>query len=186
LFFEDVFDGEGDDGFSGFFEEGLDFGDGVGGEVEGDEESFFAVFSDHGGFEGVDIGSADLVFLFDLDGIPGVHEVEFARFFLRSGGEGVDSAIDAHIADLGLGGGVSVFEGSFFFGFAPEDFVVSVGVEGRVDVDEVHGSVGEFLELFEVVATVDDAGIEEGGWFCGGCRGRFLYRLFLFCHRVEV
>lgn len=58
----------------------------------------------------------------------------------------------------------------FDLGLAPEDFVVSVGVEGGIDVNEVDAGVGEFLELGEVVATVDDAGVEEGGGFRFGGR----------------
>ena len=38
---------------------------------------------------------------------------------------------------------MAVLEGAFFAGLAPKDLVVAVGVEGRVDVDEVHGGVGE-------------------------------------------
>jgi hypothetical protein len=72
-----------------------------------------------------------------------------------------------------------VIEGAFFFGFAPEDLVVAVGVEGRVDVDEVHAMVGELGELVEVVAAVDDAGIGEGrGPARGG--GRRWRRIFQF------
>jgi len=56
---------------------------------------------------------------------------------------------------------VAVLEGAFFAGLAPKDLVVAVGVEGRVDVDEVHGGVGEVFEFIEVVAAEDDAGVEE-------------------------
>jgi len=93
-------------------------------------------------------------------------------------------AAGAHVVDVCLRASVAVLEGPLLLRLTPEDLVVAVGVEGRVDVDEVHGAVGEFLELIEVVATVDDAGVEEGGGFCGGRRAKFLYRLFLFCHRV--
>ena len=74
-------------------------------------------------------------------------------------------AAGAHVVDVGLGGGVAVVEGAFFLGFAPEDFVVAVGVERGIDLNEVDRMVGEFLELVEVVAAVDDAGVEEGGGF---------------------
>jgi len=67
----------------------------------------------------------------------------------------------AHVFDVGLRAGVAVFEGAFFFRFAPEDFVVAVGIERRIDVDQVDAGVGEFGELFEVVAAVDDAGVEQ-------------------------
>ena len=38
--------------------------------------------------------------------------------------------------------------------------VVAVGIEGRVDVDEVDAVVRESLELVQVVATVYDASVE--------------------------
>ena len=47
LFVEDVFDGQGDDGFAGFSEEGVNFSHGVPGVIEGDEEALGAVFADH-------------------------------------------------------------------------------------------------------------------------------------------
>ena len=57
---------------------------GVAGVIEADEEAFLAILAHHDGFEGVDVGAADLVLLLDLDGIPVVHEAEFAVFaFLR-------------------------------------------------------------------------------------------------------
>ena len=52
---------------------------------------------------------------------------------------------------------MAVFEGSFFFRLAPEDFVVAVGVEQRIDVDQVNAVVGQLGELFEVVAAVGPA-----------------------------
>ena len=41
----------------------------------------------------------------------------------------------------------------------------AVGVEGGIDVDEVDAGVGELLELLQVVAAVDDAGIDERAGF---------------------
>ncbi len=38
--------------------------------VEGHEKALAAVFAGHDGLEGVDVGAADLVLLFDLDRIP--------------------------------------------------------------------------------------------------------------------
>ena len=57
------------------------------------------------------------------------------------------------------------FKGAFLAGLAPEDFVVAVGVEGRVNVNQVDAGVRQFGGLFGIVATVDDASIEEGGGF---------------------
>ena len=56
---------------------------------------------------------------------------------------------------------MAVLEGALLLRLAPEDLVVAVGVEGRVDVDQVHAGVGELAQLLEVVAAVDDAGVDE-------------------------
>jgi len=101
---KDGLDGQGDDDLVALAEEGVDFGEGVGGEVEGDEEALGTVFAGHDGLEGVDVGSAGLVLLFDLDGVPCVHEIQFADLLFGDGGNGVDAAVNAHIADLGLVG----------------------------------------------------------------------------------
>ena len=85
---------------------------------------------------------------------------------------------------------MAVFEGSLFLRLAPEDFPKilhrAVGVERRIDVDEIDAavrdrSIGQLGELFEVVTTIDDAGVEEGagfagfgGLWCRGLRGGFL------------
>ena len=79
-------------------------------------------------------------------------------------------AAGPHEFDVGLGGGVSVLEGPAFAGLAPEDFVVAVGIEGGIDVDEVDAGVGKLAEVVEVVAAIDDAGVDDGRWLGGrGC-----------------
>ena len=70
-------------------------------------------------------------------------------------------------------------------------FIDFDAVEWRIDVDQINARIGQFGELFEVVAAIDDAGVEQrrrtagrmsggGGndllcqWFCGGpllCHG---------------
>src|ERR1035437_6303854 len=60
--------------------------------------------------------------------------------------------------------------GYYFTGRAPKDFVVAVGVEGRINVNQIHAGVGQLGELFQIVAAVDDAGVEEGGGAGGGLR----------------
>src|ERR1035438_6960384 len=57
----------------------------------------------------------------------------------------------------------------YFTGQAPElaspaRTVVAVGVEGRVNVNQIHAGVGQLGELFQIVAAVNDAGVEEGRW----------------------
>ncbi len=79
----------------------------------------------------------------------------------------------AHEVDVGRRAGVAIFEGSFFLGFAPEDFVVAVGIEGWIDAPpaQIDAGIGEMAELFEVVAAVDDAGVQQRGRPAGR-RGR--------------
>ena len=57
---------------------------------------------------------------------------------------------------------MAVFERALLFGLAPEDFVIAVGVEGRVNIDEVNAGVGQFLELLKIVAAVNDTRVHEG------------------------
>ena len=85
-----------------------------------------------------------------------------AAGFLEDAGE-LDAA-GTHVVDVGRRGGVAVFEGSLFLRLAPEDFVVAVGVERRIDVDQVNAVIGQLGELFEVVAAVDDAGVDQRRW----------------------
>ena len=69
---------------------------------------------------------------------------------------------------------MAVFKGALLLGLAPKDFVVAVGVEGRVNVNQIHIGVGQLGELFQIVATVNDAGVEEGRGFQFGGRDALL------------
>ncbi len=60
-----------------------------------------------------------------------------------------------------------VFKAPLLLRLAAEDFVVSVRVERRIDVDEVDAAGRKLPQLVEVVAAVDDAGVDDGGWFGG-------------------
>ena len=68
-----------------------------------------------------------------------------------------------HVINVSLGGFVAVVESPLLARFRPEDFVVAVGVERRVNVNEVHADVGQAAELFQAIAAVDDAGVQERG-----------------------
>ena len=83
-------------------------------------------------------------------------------------------ATGPHVINVSPGVLVPVFKGTLLLGLAPEDFVVAVGVEGWVDVDQVHARGRELGELFEVVAAVDDAGVHQRGGPRGGFGSVFL------------
>jgi len=69
---------------------------------------------------------------------------------------------------IGAGGFVAVFKCALLLGLASEgpsrtgQFVVAVGVERRVNVNQIHAGVGQLGELFQIVAVINDAGVEEG------------------------
>ena len=67
-------------------------------------------------------------------GVPVAVIVKAARLFQNAG---EFHAARAHELDVCLGGFVAIIEGAFLLGLAPEDFIVAIGVEGRVDVDQV-------------------------------------------------
>ena len=70
-------------------------------------------------------------------------------------------ASGAHKFDVGLRGFMAVVKGAFLLRLAPEDLVIPIGVEGRINVDEVDAGVGQLLELLKIVAAVDDARVEK-------------------------
>jgi len=79
-------------------------------------------------------------------------------------------AARAHVVNVSLGVLVAVFKGALLLGLAPEvraglaTIVVAVGVEGRVNVNQIHAGSGQLGELFQIVAAINDAGVEEGAW----------------------
>jgi hypothetical protein len=79
-------------------------------------------------------------------------------------------AARAHVFDVCLGRFVPVFKRAFLFRLAPEDFVVPVRIERRVDIDQIDAAVWQLAELFEIIAAVNDARIDERrgfGWHTG-------------------
>jgi len=70
-------------------------------------------------------------------------------------------ATGPHEFDIGLRGFMAVVKRPLFLGLAPKDLVVPVGVEGRIDVDEVDAGIRQLLELLKIVAAVDDPRIEK-------------------------
>ena len=88
-------------------------------------------------------------------------EEEHARHF---------HAARAHELDVGLSRGVAVLEGALLLRLAPENFVVTIGIERRINVNEVYAVRRELLQLLQVVAAVDDPRVQErGGLACCSC-----------------
>lgn len=52
---------------------------------------------------------------------------------------------------------MAVLERAFLLRLAPEDLVIAIGIERRIDVDEVNAGVGQLLELLKIVAAIDNA-----------------------------
>ena len=94
-------------------------------------------------------------------------------------------AARAHVVNVGLGVLVAVFKGALLLGLAPEDFVVAVGVERRVNVDQIHAGVGQLGELFQIVAAINDAGVEESGGFLAWS-GNGWFRVWFLCHTPRL
>jgi len=66
-----------------------------------------------------------------------------------------------HVLDVRLRGGVAILERPLLLRLAPEDLVVAVAVERRVDVDQVHAAVRQLAKLVETVAAVHDPRIHQ-------------------------
>jgi hypothetical protein len=60
-------------------------------------------------------------------------------------------------------------ERTLLFRFAPKDFVVSVRVEWRVDVDQIDARLRQLAELIEIIAAINDARVDQRRGF-GGLR----------------
>jgi len=102
---------------------------------------------------------------YDLDvvaGVPVAVVIKAAGLFEDAGEL---HAARTHVVNVSLGVLVAVFKGALLLGLAPEDFVVAVGVEGRVNVNQIHAGIGQLGELFQIVAAVNDAGVEQRGGF---------------------
>jgi hypothetical protein len=67
----------------------------------------------------------------------------------------------AHPMDVMLNRAEPVVKRALLFGVTPKDFVVPVGVEWRVDVDEVYALVGEVAQLLQVIPTVDELALDQ-------------------------
>lgn len=100
---EDFADGERDDDAVLLAEETVNFVEGITGVSEGYEEAFLAFGAAHGGFKGVYVRPAGLVFLLHLHGIKALMQRQFVRRRFAGafeGGDGEDSSVNSLVADL--------------------------------------------------------------------------------------
>jgi hypothetical protein len=66
----------------------------------------------------------------------------------------------AHVLDVRFGRFVAVCERTLLFRLAPEDFVITVRVERRVDIDQIDAALRQLAQLLEVIAAINDARID--------------------------
>ncbi len=71
------------------------------------------------------------------------------------------AAARSHVLDVGLGRFMPICEAAFLLRLAPENFVIAVRVERRIDINEIRASVRQFLELIEVIAAINNAGVDQ-------------------------
>lgn len=95
-----------------------------------------------------------------MAGVPVAVVIEGAGFFEDAG---EFHAAGAHVVDVGLGAGVAVFKRALFFRLAPKDFIISVAVKRRIDVDQVHAGGRKLFKLLQIVAAINDARIDQRG-----------------------
>ena len=85
-------------------------------------------------------------------------------------------AARAHVFNVSLGGFVAVVKPPLLARFRPEgpsrtgQFVVAVGIERRVNVNQIHAGVGQLLELVQIVAAVNDTRVHQRGRAGGSLR----------------
>jgi hypothetical protein len=66
----------------------------------------------------------------------------------------------SHEVNVGLCAGMAVLETALLLGLAPEHLVIAVAIKRGVYV-QVNAGIRQLLELFQVIAAVDDAGVYE-------------------------
>ena len=71
------------------------------------------------------------------------------------------NAAGPHELDVGLRRFMPVIKGPLLFGLAPKYLVIPVGIEGRIDVDEIDAGIRQLLELLQIVAAVYNPRIEK-------------------------
>jgi hypothetical protein len=61
---------------------------------------------------------------------------------------------------------VPIFKSGFLFCLAPENFVIAVRVERRVNVNQIDAFLRQLPKLIEIVSAIDNAGIQQWRRFC--------------------
>ena len=65
-----------------------------------------------------------------------------------------------HDVDVGSRRFVPIFKGALLFRLTPKHLVISVGIERRVDVDQIDALIWKPAELVDAVPTTDDLRID--------------------------
>ena len=65
-----------------------------------------------------------------------------------------------HKLDVGPRRFMSILEGPLLLRLAPEDLIRPVGVERRININEINRGIGQLAQLLQVVAAVDDARVQ--------------------------
>ena len=103
----------------------------------------------------------------DLDvvaGVPVAVVIKAAGLFEDAGEL---HAARAQIVNVSLGVLVVAFKGALLLGLAPETVpvrpltVIAFGVEGRVNVNQIHAGIRKLGQLLQIIAAINHAGIEE-------------------------
>ena len=76
-----------------------------------------------------------------------------------------------HVADISHSIAVAVVEGTLFLVVAPKHFVVAVGVEGRVNIDQVNCLGWEMLKYFQAVPAIHRLWRKDYRLHSSGARG---------------
>lgn len=138
---EDFLRGQGDDDFVAALEERFDFLQRIRRIIERHQKAFLAILAHHHGFKGVYVGTANLVLLFDLDGIPAFFKAKLAFLCFARGGAGThgeDAAIHAHVTHLHLVGDATEGDDGPVLKFGSSTFIMGNNCQERSTGTDCH------------------------------------------------
>jgi hypothetical protein len=55
-----------------------------------------------------------------------------------------------------------IFKCAFLLRLTPKHLIVAVGIEGRINVDQIHTCVRQLAELVEAVSAINDPRVQQG------------------------